>query len=179
MPVFTGQHTGVAHGRAAAGGRQQGWIRARRRPIKTAGCSSNLHARSIRHMADYGVAPLRQSDGLQTDSNCDTTESDADQPIARGREPAPNALREAELLAQHGAAYWRARYSSLCRGRAAGSIPARFANAPEALDGWRDGSPSLCEAGFDSPSPMVRLLTARGAKPQVVHSEIRMGFRMA
>jgi hypothetical protein len=26
---------------------------------------------------------------------------------------------------------------------------------------------------------MVRLLTARGAKPQVVHSEIRMGFRMA
>ena len=28
-------------------------------------------------------------DGLQTDSNCDTTESDAEQPIARGREQDP------------------------------------------------------------------------------------------
>ena len=32
-----------------------------------------------------GVAPLRQPDGTQTDSNCDTTESNAGQSIVRGR----------------------------------------------------------------------------------------------
>ena len=33
---------------------------------------------------DCGVAPLRQPDGIQTDSNCDTTDSDAEYPITRG-----------------------------------------------------------------------------------------------
>ena len=45
-------------------------------------------AGDCRHAAT-GVAPrcnlTRESAGLQTDSNCDTTESNAEQPIMRGR----------------------------------------------------------------------------------------------
>lgn len=45
-------------------------------------------AGACRHAAT-GVAPrcnlTRESAGLQTDSNCDTTESNAEQPIMRGR----------------------------------------------------------------------------------------------
>lgn len=61
--------------------------------------------------------------------------------------------------------------------RPGGSTPSRRSNVPQALDHMRRLA-ILRDAGFDSPSLMVRLLTARGAIPQNL-SRIRMGFRMA
>ena len=54
----------------------------------TAATVRQSFAGACRHAAT-GVAPrcnlTRESAGLQTDSNCDTTESNAEQPIMRGR----------------------------------------------------------------------------------------------
>lgn len=45
------------------------------------------------------VAPIRKPDGIQTDSNCDTTESDAEHPTTRGSHSAGQQTMRAENCA--------------------------------------------------------------------------------